>query len=269
MTTWFEETPSTEPQILKEQDQLIVLFKPSGIHSTSQKSADSTTLQWFLSEHLKEQGIGLGDLKEAGLVQRLDYETSGVVLAARAQSYQEALREILHSTASSKLYLALVEGLVDKPFTINGPIAARYRRSKKVTVLAEGESPSGFRGTRAALTVVQPLSAFAELDCTLVAASCCVGQRHQIRAHLASVGHPLVGDDLYGSNQSLLEFTQEVDSLSFPRFILHAESVLTQLPGAEDSRYLFAAPLPVYLKRFGFDLDQLVRARDLHKHCYL
>jgi 23S rRNA pseudouridine1911/1915/1917 synthase len=143
------------------------------------------------------------------LVHRLDTDTSGVLLVARTPPAYVLLKAQFAAQTIRKRYLALVSGDVESAGEISAPIGATRRGSRRVRVQS-GTERAG-RGYRPALTHYRPTKRFG--NCTLVSVEIPTGVRHQIRAHLASIHHPVLGDSLYGGEAA-------------PRQMLHAERIL-------------------------------------------
>lgn len=179
------------PRIVLETEDLFVLNKPAGMHCEQGKREPSVAT--FL-RGLDQAAATFGERKaEAGLVHRLDCDTSGVLLAARSRESYTRLRAAFHSHRVAKHYLALVAGRAKPAFEID---TALERRGPKVVVAPSEESGLEAR------TSIETLEA--GTDWALVVAKTCTGAPHQVRAHLALCGHPLVGDRLYGGPQGLV-----------------------------------------------------------------
>ncbi|MBK8479711.1 MAG: RluA family pseudouridine synthase [Proteobacteria bacterium] len=214
----------------------IVIDKPPGMPSHPLRPGETGTVANALVARFPECALVGAQGREAGLVHRLDGGTSGVLVAARDAATYEALRARFTRRAVTKRYLALVGGALGQATNVTLAIEALPgdRRRVRATAIAAGPG-------RPARTAVQPLARLGQW--TLVRATTCSGARHQIRAHLAAIGHPLAGDELYGGGRLL--------GLGGP--LLHAESVawddylyrallppawrelLLELPGARDA----------------------------------
>jgi 23S rRNA pseudouridine1911/1915/1917 synthase len=214
---------STHPEnivILYEDDDLYVIDKPAGIHSVMLEGGGIS-----IAELLLEQNPALAKISknpnDAGLVQRLDLDTSGCLLAAKNKNTWEKLFLMLKNGEIKKSYLAVVEGIFAEPQVVESFIAPRSRHSKKVQVLRK-EKPRSL----SAYSEFFPKEINQEQQISLVEGHAPTARRHQIRAHLAYLGFPLVGDVLYGSKRTLPN--------DFKRsFFLHAATLSFKHPTLE------------------------------------
>ncbi len=190
----------------------------------------SSLIEWLLRQ--KPELAAIGDAQAPAFVHRLDAMTSGVILAARQDSIYHALRTSFKTQKLDKQYLALVEGRMESSQTITQALGSRYRRSQRMWVQDRGRS---LRGVRPAHTLIEPLQSAA--DTTLCRVKILTGVRHQIRAHLAHLGHPVVGDTLYGAAAR--------DDLT-DRFFLHARKLVFVHPASGEFLEL-QAELPAAL----------------------
>jgi len=214
-------------RVLFEDDDVVVVDKPSGVASVAINAASRGTVANFLAGRYGSTG----DL-DGGLVQRLDNETSGVLLAARTEEARRELRRQLRARLVTKLYLAVVHGDCPAPGAIEEPIGAVPRRPRRVAVRS-ALPRSGRSAAREAVTFYRPLRRYG--TATLLEVTIPTGVRHQIRVHLASIGHPVLGDRLYARNVE--------PTLSVPRLLLHAREIRVRHPS--HARVLrVRAPLP-------------------------
>jgi 23S rRNA pseudouridine1911/1915/1917 synthase len=226
-----------EPQamalvIAYEDDQLLVIDKPAGLVVHPAPGNPDRTLVNALLAHCGESLAGIGGVKRPGIVHRIDKDTSGLMVVAKTELAQQKLSADFAAHRLTRSYLAVVRGV---PSPRAGRIATRIGRSranrKKMAVVASGgkEAVTHYRvlralGLRAAL-----------VECRLE-----TGRTHQIRVHLTSVGHPLIGDQTYGRGRAagLPEAAR-----GFPRQALHANLLGFRHPISGD--YLeFSSPLP-------------------------
>jgi len=213
--------------ILYEDADLIVLNKPAGlvVHPAPGHAAD--TLVNALLHHCSDlQGIG-GELRP-GIVHRLDKDTSGVLVVAKNEAAVANLVGQFSSHSVRKEYLALVWGALKKSSgTVELPVGRHPVHRQKMAVTEKG---------RAAVTHYETLAAGPLASLLRVRIE--TGRTHQIRVHLAHLGHPVVGDAIYGRARQGLPVT-----LSIPRQMLHAQAL--HLAHPRDGRPLaFTAPPP-------------------------
>ena len=172
-----------EVAIVHEDDAIIVVDKPPGlvVHPGS-GNRDGTLLNALL--HHAPQ---LAALPRAGIVHRLDKDTSGLLVVAKTAIAQTDLVRQLQARTVEREYIALVHGNVSRAITIDAPIGRHPRVRTTMAVVARG---------RPARTHVKPLERYGAA--TLVQCTLETGRTHQIRVHLAAIDHPLVGDPAYG-----------------------------------------------------------------------
>ncbi len=185
-----------ELEVLYQDDELLALNKPAGCHTHPLAADETGTLANHLIAVFPELA-GVGDFGplQPGLLHRLDFATSGVVLAARSDAAWSSLREQFIRHLVSKEYLAEVKGRIEKDIVIDKALthAASDRRRMVVT------PPAPLcRGIYPARTEVFPISYSSFSATTRVRLVMFSGVMHQLRAHLADCGHPLYGDLLYG-----------------------------------------------------------------------
>jgi len=174
--------------VLYEDDALVAIDKPGGIPSHPLRAGEQGTAANLLCARYPECAAASLDPREGGLVHRLDTATSGVLVAARTRDAWQALRRALAADRSEKRYLAEVWGQPEDG-RIAAAIGRRGRRGTTVRVDG-GRNP---QGAETRWTVVARAA-----ETTLVMATLHAGRAHQVRAHLAAAGFPIVGDDRYG-----------------------------------------------------------------------
>lgn len=222
-------TPEDLPiQVLYEDADVIAINKPAGmvVHTGAGRHS-GTLVNALLHRFGKLSSVG-GDLRP-GIVHRLDRFTSGVILVARNDAAHRNLAAQFASRQVEKIYVALVHGRVkDQQGRIDTPIARDpVRRVRMTARLAQG---------RQASTSYQVLKRFEGF--TFLEVKIGTGRTHQIRVHLASIGHPVVGDKLYGAPASDLG-----------RYFLHARQIAFTSPGT-GQRITLSAPLPEELEDY-------------------
>lgn len=225
-----------DPIIVYEDSCIIALNKPALIHSVSLRESAESVAAW-LSGHYPELTTASDNEFDSGLINRLDYETSGVLVAAKTRVHWLNLREQFERGTIIKRYRAIIEGALDSGKTVEGYIGNRYRGSKKVQFTAHQVKRSLL--TRSRLS--RSLEVSEDRARSLITIEAETGARHQVRAHCASTGHPLAGDVLYGGSV----FHQEK---VLPPFVLHAASVSIRHPESGTTFELSAAD-PAYFQR--------------------
>ena len=210
-------------QIVFEDDDLAVIDKPAGmmVHAGAGATDDQRnrgTLVNALLHHFASLSTVGGDVRP-GIVHRLDKETSGLILVAKSDDSHRKLAAQFASREVKKKYMALVHGLVKKDSdTISGTISRdRVRRIRMTTRQSGGrEAVSHYKVVR---RLESPFGKF-----TLVEVKIDTGRTHQIRVHMASLGHPVAGDTLYGAPREIPAQRGKLcpSPMSLPRNFLHA-----------------------------------------------
>lgn len=208
-------------EVIHEDDDLLVVNKPAGLVCHPTKSDARSSL-------ISRVRLHLGAGSDLHLINRLDRETSGVVLVARNSVVALSLRKIWESRAVEKEYLAIVHGHVrDERVTIDVALGRdeQSRVAIKDCARADG-APSQTE------LLVERRFARPEGDFTLVRVLPETGRKHQIRIHLAHIGHPVVGDKLYGGDEDLYLAlvedrlaAEQRRRLLLPHHALHARAV--------------------------------------------
>jgi len=187
--------PDLVLEVLLENEAYVVIDKPAGVPSHPLREGELGTLaNALLARYPEMRGVGYSK-REPGILHRLDTDTSGVMLAARSQESFDALRERLQAGEIEKRYLARCHGIVPAPVVIDVPIANDPRDRRKVRACSDLREIQRLRAQGARTEVLESSSAE---HGSLVELRANNARRHQIRVHLASIGHPLLGDTLYG-----------------------------------------------------------------------
>jgi 23S rRNA pseudouridine1911/1915/1917 synthase len=222
-------------QIIYEDNALLVIDKPPGLVVHPSPGHVSGTLVNALLFHCQRLS-GIGGVERPGIVHRLDKDTSGLLLVAKHDRSHWHLSAQLKTRQLQRRYVALVRGrLPALQGTIDAPIGRHPQHRRKMAVVE--------RYGRAARTHYQVLEAWGPVSLVRLALE--TGRTHQIRVHLAHIGHPVIGDPVYGPG--LLRFpghpALEQAVNAFPRQALHAEHIRFQHPDSE--QWLdFTSPLP-------------------------
>jgi 23S rRNA pseudouridine1911/1915/1917 synthase len=213
--------------VIYEDEVLLVVNKPAGMVVHPALGHASGTLVNALLAYCP-QVANVGGLERAGIVHRLDKDTSGLLLIAKDEATHAALQRQFKHRQVTKTYLALVEGRVQpREGIIEAPIGRDKRQRKRMAVVRSG------RAARTMYRAVQYLA-----DHTLLEVRPHTGRTHQVRVHLAWLGYPVVGDAVYGyRHQRLLR----------ERYFLHAARLRFTHP-ATGEEVEVEAPLPPELK---------------------
>lgn len=231
-----------------EDDSMIVVEKPGGMPSASLEAGESGSLaSWLIERRPELRGLPKGEI-ESGLVNRLDNDTSGIVVAAKTVSAYEDLRRQFSEGSAKKEYLALVIGSAPDDGVIDVPIAHHPNKKRRMVACESEERANEWKG-RPASTQFKVLRRYELIDdagnsieYALLSVAISTGVRHQIRVHLAHIGHPIAGDDLYRNPKK-----RASDRLEPRRHFLHASRLEISHP-ATGERVAFESPLPAELE---------------------
>jgi 23S rRNA pseudouridine1911/1915/1917 synthase len=205
--------------VVYEDDDLIVIDKPPGMVVHPAPGSPDQTLVNALLAHCGESLSGIGGVRRPGIVHRIDKDTSGLLVVAKNDRAHHGLAEQFAAHNLARAYYALVWGVPSpKEGEIEGNIGRSTQDRKKMAIVAHGG--------KHAHTRYRTIRSFAGGTASLVECRLSTGRTHQIRVHMTSIGHPLVGDQTYGRSRSarLKHIPEEVRrALSeFPRQALHA-----------------------------------------------
>lgn len=222
-------------QIVFEDAHLIVVDKPAGLVVHPAAGNLDGTLVNALLHHCKGQLSGIGGIARPGIVHRIDKDTSGLLVVAKTDVAHEGLARQFADHSIERTYHAIVAG---RPVPPTGTIDARIGRSdinrKKMAIL-----PSSSSRGKTAVTHYRTLEVFD--DCTLVECRLETGRTHQVRVHMASIGHMLLGDPVYG--RTPLPLRAVLKSHDFSRQALHARELGFAHPVTQE-RLHFTSDLP-------------------------
>ena len=228
--------PDIEPEkspldILYEDNQLLVVNKPKGMVVHPSAGHYSGTLVNALMYHCKDQLSGINGVLRPGIVHRIDMDTTGALVVCKTDIAHQSLAQQLKVHSITRKYRAIVHGNIkEDPGTVEGPIGRHPVERKKMAVHV--------RNGKEAVTHFQVLERFGNytyIECQLE-----TGRTHQIRVHMSSIGHPLLGDQLYGPRKCPFPALQGQT--------LHAMGLGFIHPVTEV--YMeFTAPLPEYFEK--------------------
>ena len=216
--------------IVYEDQALLVVNKPAGMVVHPAPGHPGGTLVNAVLAYCPE--LAASDDDRPGIVHRLDRDTSGLILVAKNEKVRRALQRQFKERQVHKAYLALLDGHLQPAWgRVEAPVGRDPHHRQRMTVLAGG---------REAATEYHVLEQFAHQvgpaagDYTLIEAQPVTGRTHQIRVHFASIGHPVVGDEVYGRRKTILPV---------PRQFLHARRLGFKHPST-GQRLDLEAPLP-------------------------
>lgn len=195
-----------------EDDHLLVVDKPAGMVVHPAAGNFEGTLVNALLHHCAGRLSGIGGVARPGIVHRIDKDTSGLLVVAKTDVAHEGLARQFARHSVHRVYLAIVAGLLSPSSgTVDAPLARSAANRKKMAIV------EGARGRRAVThyRMIQPLREAALVECRLE-----TGRTHQVRVHMASIGHPLLGDPVYGRTRAA--HRELLKRLGFHRQALHA-----------------------------------------------
>lgn len=233
--------------VLHEDDAVIVIDKPAGlvVHPGA-GNWRGTVLNGLLFRN-----PSVANVPRAGVVHRLDKETSGVMVAAKTEAAQFSLVQQLQARTVKRIYVALVRGRIAGADMVNKPIGRHPHRRTKMAVVSEEQ------GGKPAVTHFRVLKRFARhtlLECRLE-----TGRTHQIRVHMQAIGYPIEGDQVYGPGVAGTDAEMREAFRSFGRQALHARQLSFAHP-ANGATVTFDADIPDDLRQ----LIDFVASLDAH-----
>jgi len=188
-----------EPKVLLEDHDLFVVSKPHNLHVHPHKySEKNNVLSWLRSTSICDDVLQVNKYQyDRGALFRLDFETSGVLFFSKNDRTYNLIRNNFNKITKSKIYLAIVQGDIK----VNGLIEGFFKKSGKKGSLIKFSNVKLSEFKAGKLEILNSLYN-KDLNITLVSISLKDGLRHQIRAHLYGIGHPILGDELYGACKS-------------------------------------------------------------------
>lgn len=215
-------------EIVYEDSDIIVVNKPKGMVVHPANGNPDGTLVNAIMNICKDSLSGIGGEKRPGIVHRLDKDTSGLLIVAKNDKAHISMSEQIKDRKVNKKYIALVRGIIQEDeATISMPIARSKKDRKKMAVDKDGKE---------AITHFKVLKRYDKY--TLIELKIDTGRTHQIRVHMAEIGHPVIGDEVYSNGKN--EFSVRGQ-------MLHARSLEFQHPINNKKMYL-EAEIPQYFK---------------------
>ncbi|MAF79540.1 pseudouridine synthase [bacterium] len=203
-------------KILYQEKDFAIIHKPAGLlmHGIPQKTKkqEETLADWIKKKFTETKTVGDSPKERPGIVHRLDKETSGILLIAKTQTFFEYFKKLLQEHKVKKTYKALAHGKIEKKQIIDKPIGLMSGSIKRSTRARK------MKMVKKAVTKIEPIKNLKTetTSLTLLKVLPKTGRTHQIRVHLASIGHPVVGDKLYAGKR---------ETFGLKRHFLHAESL--------------------------------------------
>ena len=223
-------------RIVFEDDHIIVIDKPRDLVVHPGAGNEEGTLLAGLLHHIGPALKTIGDAERPGIVHRIDKDTSGLLAVAKSQKAYESLRKQFDDHSASRIYIGLCyNNIKEDELTIDANLDRDSNNRTRFAVVKTGG--------RNAITHIKVLKRFGNY--TLFEARLETGRTHQIRVHMASIGHPLVGDKVYGPR---------TDKLKMGGQILHATELELTHP-ITGERMRFESPMPEYFKKALVKID--------------
>lgn len=228
--------------ILYEDEHVLIINKPAGMLSQKAKSDDVSLVEYIISYLIKNNILDKEQLKgfRPGICNRLDRNTSGIIVAGKTLQGLQEMGQLLKERKLSKYYFCIVKGVIEQNKQIEGYLYKNHNHNK-VTVHTEP-----MEGAEYIKTQYEPIKSNGNY--TLLKVKLITGRSHQIRAHLQSIGHPIIGDGKYGDVSVNKYFRKEY---KLKHQLLHAgELIFPVLPKEFEmlSEKAIKAPVPSYFQ---------------------
>lgn len=222
--------------IVYEDNDLLVVNKPKGMVVHPAPGNYTGTLVNALLYHCKDSLSGINGVLRPGIVHRIDKNTSGLLIVAKNDFAHNRLAEQIKEHSFKREYQAIVYGNVKENGTVDAPIGRSKKDRKKMCITYENS-----KNAVTHYEVIQSYGNFTHIKCILE-----TGRTHQIRVHMASIGHPVAGDDVYGPKKVITKLNGQC---------LHAKVIGFVHPGTEE--YMeFNSELPEYFRKFLQEIQQ-------------
>jgi 23S rRNA pseudouridine1911/1915/1917 synthase len=243
-----------------EDEHLIVVNKPAGLVVHPAAGNLDGTLVNALLHHCRGQLSGIGGVARPGIVHRIDKDTSGLLVVAKSDAAHEGLARQFADHSIERAYIAVTGGVpMPAAGTVRGAIARANHDRKKMALVEDGRGKHAVTHYRTLQALAKDLGGAAVIECRLE-----TGRTHQVRVHLASIGHALLGDPVYGRTPSRLR--PILARLDFRRQALHAAQLGFVHP-ISGERVHCQAPPPADIQALIGELGG--RAIDLAPNCGL
>jgi 23S rRNA pseudouridine955/2504/2580 synthase len=229
-------------QIIYEDDNIVLVNKPAGVLSQKAKDGDISLNEWLIGYLLSKADVTAKSLEtyKPSICNRLDRNTSGLVICAKSLDGARKMNELIKLRGVGKFYRTIVSGNLTDDIFLKGYLY-KDEKKNKVTIVKEDPGDPDYSYIE---TNIRPIEYNESKDLTMLEVELITGKPHQIRAHLSSIGHPVIGDHKYGGRAAFGLKYQLLHSyrLSFPD---NMEEPFESLSGKE-----FVADLPKEFKLF-------------------
>lgn len=232
--------------ILYEDEDVLILNKPAGILTQKASDQDSSLNEWMIGYLLHNRKMNANDLQlfKPSVCNRLDRNTSGIVLCGISLKGSQVLSKLIHDREVKKFYRTICKGILTEKVSLKGSLI-KNEKTNTVTFSPKGEEIQ---------TAYEPIKSL-KYGSTYLEVELITGKTHQIRAHLSGIGHPLMGDKKYGNDAYNKQANKHIQ---LNHQLLHAYRV--EFPTLSDdlsnlSNKTIIAPIPQYFERILEDLS--------------
>lgn len=239
------------PEIIYEDDNVLFVNKPAGLLSQKAENKDISINEWLIGYLLDKKVISASQLLtfKPSICNRLDRNTSGIVICSKSLAGAQKMNELLKKRGVHKYYRTIVKGIIDSEMTIDGYLSKDEKNNKVEITSNETEGSSHI------VTRYIPIRKNPVMNLTYIEVELITGKSHQIRAHLSSIGHPLIGDSKYGSVKFNSRFKKEY-GLKYQLLHSYRLEMPKQLEDLENlAGQIFTAKLPEIFDKILLDND--------------